>query len=201
MQTWDPHPARVLPMESDATLGGLVGRYLLPRTRIEATRSAGGVQGRLVDAAGRPVAGAHIRVQAIGADPSRPLPVRTVSGIVPPNARFAILGMRVNTECDCDGANDLFVGDLTYLETAGGSARQSYSMPAEAARLQAGAKGSAVDPVGCHRRPARGPSCRSAEPEVWLQFAAIPGELPAPISSTVRRLARWEIPACSAPSC
>ena len=48
MQTWDPHPARVLPMESDATLGGLLGRYLLPRTRIEATRSAGGVQGRLV---------------------------------------------------------------------------------------------------------------------------------------------------------
>lgn len=144
MQTWDPHPARVLPIESATTLGGLVGQYILPRTRFEATRSAGGVHGRLVDAAGRPVVGAHIRVQAIGADPSRPLPVRTVSGSVPPNARFAILGMRVNTECVCDGANDLFVGDLTYRETAGGNARQSYDMPAAAARLQAGAKGGAV---------------------------------------------------------
>ena len=155
MQTWDLHPARALPIESDATLGGLVGQYLLPRTRIEATRSASGVQGRLVDAAGRPVVGAQIRVRAIGADPSRPLPVRTVSGIVPPNARFAVLGMRVNTECACDGANDLFVGDLTYAETAGGSARQSYGLPAEAARLQAGAKGGAtIQPVAIGGRPA-----------------------------------------------
>ncbi|HVC60822.1 MAG TPA: hypothetical protein VND19_10730 [Acetobacteraceae bacterium] len=143
-QTWDQHPDHVLPLMSDSSLGGMVSRYLLPKTHIVATRSNAGIQGRLVDAAGRPVAGARVRVQVIGADPSRPLPVRTVSGIVPANARFAILGMRVNTECNCAGANDLMVGKLAYAETAGGDVRQTYDMAAQAPRLQAGSKGGAV---------------------------------------------------------
>jgi hypothetical protein len=41
-------------------------------------------------------------------------------------ARFAVLGLRVNTECFCSGDNDLLFGALCYQETAGGAARYEF---------------------------------------------------------------------------
>ncbi|HEX6440729.1 MAG TPA: hypothetical protein VF007_00980, partial [Stellaceae bacterium] len=36
-----------------------------------------------------------------------------------------ILGLRVNAECFCAGANDLLLGDMTYEESGGGSVKQT----------------------------------------------------------------------------
>jgi hypothetical protein len=138
-QTWDLHPTRVLPVASDATLGSLVGYYLRPKSKLVAARSPTAVNGRLEGAGGEPIAGARILLAVLGSDLSRPPPIRIATGTVPATARSAIIGMRVNTECNCAGNNDLVVGVLTYSETGNGHVRISYDVPAEAQHLQAGA--------------------------------------------------------------
>lgn len=117
IQTWDAHPVRALPVDSDVTLGSLVQYYLRPQTRFVEVRSFAGIQGRLVNSSNEPVKGAQINLQALGVGPSQKPTVKTVEGLVPANARFAIIGLRVNSECNCAGLNDLFIGPISYRES------------------------------------------------------------------------------------
>jgi hypothetical protein len=94
------------------------------------------VQGRLTQVNGQPVPGAQVVIDALGDDPDRPPPLRSTSGTVPPQARFAVLALRLNTECWCSGPNDIVFGPLTYRETAGGSVHYEYR-PEAAPRQQA----------------------------------------------------------------
>jgi hypothetical protein len=103
-----------------------------------AQRSGAAIDGRLAEtASGRPIVGARILLQTIGSEPTRPPPTRTVVGTVPANARFAMLGMRVNTECYCSGANDLMVGDLTYSDSGGVRERTGVPAPPERPQVTA----------------------------------------------------------------
>lgn len=126
--TWSEHPTHVFPETSPGAHSYLVAQYRLPRTRINVVRTAVGVRGRLTQVSGPPVPvpGARIEIDVLGDDPSKPPPIRSVTGIVPPGARFADLGLRMNAECWCSGANDVVFGPLTYRETAGGSAHYEY---------------------------------------------------------------------------
>jgi hypothetical protein len=128
--TWDAHPTHVFPETSDASHSYLIAQYLLPRTHLIAHHSPTGVQGRLTQVSGQPVAGAPIAVDVVGDDPNTPPPIRTISGTVPPDARYAVLGLRVNTECFCSGTNDVMFGPLSYQETAGGSVHYEYRQTA-----------------------------------------------------------------------
>jgi hypothetical protein len=125
-QTWTPRPTQIFPETSESAQSYLVAQYRLPRTHLTAQHSAAGVQGRLTQVNGPAVSGARIAIETLGDDPDRPPPVRSVSGTVPPQARFAILALRVNLECFCSGANDLLLGPLSYQETAGGSGHYEY---------------------------------------------------------------------------
>lgn len=135
-QSWNKYPTRVLPETADTTLGYLVGRYVLPRAKVIAHRTADGISGQLIGPEGLPVPGAKVDLEAVGYDPARPLPLRVVSGVVPAHARYAILGMRVNQECLCAGPNDIVVGALNYTESEGGNIRYTYDLPAAARRRQ-----------------------------------------------------------------
>jgi hypothetical protein len=152
-QTWDAHPTRALPMESDSSVGGMVGYYLRPRTRFVIDRSSNALGGRLVEmASGRPVAGARITLETLGADPKQPPPLRTATGSVPAKARYAILAMRVNSECHCAGSNDLMVGDLTFTESDGITQRYSISAPPPRLPLAVKAAGTVrIDDLGGER--------------------------------------------------
>jgi hypothetical protein len=147
-ETWIDHPRRIFPASSPASHSYLVAQYELPRTHLTATRVAAGVQGRLTQANGRPVSGAQIVIEALGDDPQSPPPMRSSSGTVPPQARFAVLAMRVNSECSCSGPNDIVFGPLTYQETAGGSVHYEYRP--EAAPRQA--TGVAATPIAVANR-------------------------------------------------
>lgn len=125
-QTWTERPTHVFPETSDAAHSYLIAQYLLPRTHLVVQRTATGLEGRLTQANGQPVAGARIAIEVLGDDPNAPPPVRTASGTVPSQARFAVLGLRVNTECSCSGPNDLLLGTLSYRETSGGSVHYVY---------------------------------------------------------------------------
>ena len=123
--SWNKHPSHALPETSPDTMTWLIDQYRLPRTRFEAHREGAGWRVRLIDAAGRPLVGQKVAIARLGVDPSGSPPVRSVSGAVPKEAAAAILGLRVNAECFCAGANDLLLGDMTYEESGGGSVKQT----------------------------------------------------------------------------
>lgn len=139
IESWNENPTRVLPDTVPTTSGFLVARYKLPRTRFDAERVPhGGVAGQLAgllhDAGGKPVANARFTVTALGLGPDQVPAAQTVSGTVPAEARKAILALRINSECLCEGGNDLVFGTFSYAETTGGSVRHTYSHVAEAER-------------------------------------------------------------------
>jgi hypothetical protein len=119
--SWSGHPTHILPITSPTSLTHPILAYLLPRTRITLSRTATGVAGRLADEHGRPVAGAAVAVQAMGADPTQRLPVLRASGTVPANARTALVLLRVNADCNCAGQEDAVIGEASYHESGGGA--------------------------------------------------------------------------------
>lgn len=126
--SWNKYPTHALPETAPDTMTGLINRYRLPRTRFETRRDSQGWRVRLVDGAGRALAGQKVTIARLGLAPDAPPPVRTVSGIVPSDAVGAILGWRVNTECRCAGDNDLLLSDLSYAETDSGTARHALNV-------------------------------------------------------------------------
>ncbi|WP_428534466.1 hypothetical protein [Rhodopila sp.] len=138
VETWDPHPTHVLPETSDATLSHVIARYRLIRTKLVAVRDGAAVSGQLTDQGGSPVPDAKVELQAIGRGRGRVPLVHSVSGTVPAAARFAIIGIRVNSECLCAGPNNLLIGDIRYSESAGGTVVQQYNLPEKVGRRSGG---------------------------------------------------------------
>jgi hypothetical protein len=146
--SWNLFPTRALPETSPEAHTWLLLQYALPRTRFAAQRDGERWRVRLVDAAGHPLAGERVTIEAVGQDPAQPPPLHTASGTVPEEAASAILGWRVNTECLCLGDNDLIVGDLVYREQEGGSVSHVLDLAQTAERRQPGVEIAALGQVG-----------------------------------------------------
>ncbi len=131
IETWDQQPSHVLPITADSTLGYVADKYRNPQPHLIARLTGHTVTGRLADKAGEPLQNASILLESHGAANDLPPAVQSASGVVPRDARFAIIGMRVNTECLCSGANDLLFGDLEYHEN--GHIVQTYKLVRELA--------------------------------------------------------------------
>jgi hypothetical protein len=126
--TWDANPADNLPETSPTAQTWLINRYFRPRSTIQAQFVGLGAQGTLTDMAGNPIPNVTVNGYKPGVDFSQPLPVTTVTGVVPAGAVQAGIVVRVNTECaGCNGLNDLLYGTMQYQETQGGSAQASFS--------------------------------------------------------------------------
>lgn len=132
--SWDKFPTRALPETSPTAHTWLIDQYLLPRTRFEVSHRGGHASARLVDATNHPVTGWPVEISQLGVDPLQPPPERVATGTVPAAARSAILGIRVNTECFCSGANDLVIGDIAYQDNGGASG--TLNLVAEATRTR-----------------------------------------------------------------
>ncbi|MBS0558640.1 MAG: carboxypeptidase regulatory-like domain-containing protein [Proteobacteria bacterium] len=115
-QSWTPWPKRNLPETESGTLTNLIVRYLAAESRLTLAREGNSLAGRLTDAAGKPIAGARIAVQAIGNGRARLGVTETVTGQVPAAAASALFALRINMECRCDGPADVAFGRLTYAE-------------------------------------------------------------------------------------
>lgn len=122
--SWNKYPEDILPIRSDATLGGLVHYYEQQKSTIEARFVPAGVQGALTGGDGRPISDAPITLELIGTDESQPPEIRSALGVVPRRARFAIIGIRINAECYCRGRNNLIMGPIHYSEENGGSVQR-----------------------------------------------------------------------------
>jgi len=148
MQSWEAFPTHALPESSDAAHTYLIARYLMPRTGIVAARARAAVRGVLVDERGRAVAGAHVAMEAPYFNKTLPLPTIEVSGTVPAKAKTAIMGIRINCECLCDGQSDLLVGKFDYHESGSGSVTQTLDYPAEIQRAKPASVKSEIVTIG-----------------------------------------------------
>ncbi len=136
-QSWNKFPTHALPETSPSAHTWLIARYILPRTHFAFHRQGNDVEGRLLATDGHGIANARISIATMGT-PIGELPqARTATGVVPDRARFALLGLRVNIECFCNGLNDLMIGKFTYTEHGAGSKSASFNTASEAARSQA----------------------------------------------------------------
>ena len=101
--SWDPYPAYNMPDTSPTAQTWLINRYPRPRSILQAEFRGRGAKGILTTT------------------DRKPMPVTTVTGTVPSTAVTGLIGIRVNTECGCDGNNNLVIGNIGYQETQGGS--------------------------------------------------------------------------------
>jgi hypothetical protein len=127
--TWGVYPAYNMPETSPTTQTWLIDRYFRKRTMLQVEFVGQGVQGRLTEVDGRPVANARVNAYVPGVDFSRPLPATVVQDIAPANAAFGLIAIRLNAECLCQGVNDVLIGPIQYQETQGGSASFSFQYP------------------------------------------------------------------------
>jgi hypothetical protein len=127
--SWTPNPSHPLPETTPGTLTNLALRYLRPASALTVTQQGNTITGRLTDAEGRSVAGAHVAVTAVDVGARMEPTLRTWSGTVPAGAVGAIIGVRVDSEsaCVCDGAAGAVVGGVHYDEMGTGR-RQTISL-------------------------------------------------------------------------
>jgi hypothetical protein len=133
--TWTRRPTNILPETDPAAFSHIIEVYQRTRVHLRAERGPDAVHGQLLDDHGQPVPHVGLTVRVIGSVPTQPPPEQTATGAVPAQARYALIGMRVNMECNCAGPNDLLVGDFAYTETGGAPGdTQTYSLPLEAVK-------------------------------------------------------------------
>jgi hypothetical protein len=139
--TWEPYPQYVLPEDSDFTLSHVIARYVLPRTRISAEFREEKLIGSLRSLLGAPIANAKIALLVSRPENASAPATQTLSGTVPKNARFAIIGLRVNAECLCSGYNDFVIGDPRYEESGIGHTAYKYALVSRFASRSEGSFG------------------------------------------------------------
>lgn len=115
-ETWDPHPTHVLPETAEGTLSHVMRSYLRSRVFVSIRQHVFGIRGTVDTDHGNPLGHVNVILERMGQDRTKDLPVRAVNGYVPDDARSAIIGIRVNTECFCTGLNDLLIGNIIYAE-------------------------------------------------------------------------------------
>ncbi len=127
--TWTNFPTNDLPETSPTTQTWLINMYQWPRSHIQASFSGQSISGQLTLDGGKPIVGATVTGYVPGVNWSAPMPVVSSIGVVPSNAVAALIGVRLNVECRCNGPNDVLLGPITYQETANGSLQGGLTIP------------------------------------------------------------------------
>jgi hypothetical protein len=126
LQTWMLEPAHFLPETSDATMTHLVLRYARKRSKIEGSIVKGQFSGSLTDVKGQPIPNAAVSILARQDGLTGELSSHKLSGLVPANAASAIVVLRINSECNCDGDADIGLGQIHYQDKGGKAATRVF---------------------------------------------------------------------------
>ena len=123
LQSWNPHPERLLPESDPTTFTGLINRYLRDRTALTLEGEPGSLAltGALTDSQGAPLAGEIVELSLTPLAGPGLITEYTMSGTVPQGTVQADVGYRVNTECDCSGPSKFTLYEVRYAEVAGGA--------------------------------------------------------------------------------
>ncbi len=134
--SWSQYPLYNMPDTSPTAQTWLINRYPRPRSGLQAQFVGLGLRGKLTTINGKPIANATVNGFKPGVDFAKPLPVTVVHGTVPADAVRALIGVRINVECGCDGINDVLFGGLGYQETSGGSSGYVYNFTKASQKIQ-----------------------------------------------------------------
>lgn len=118
-QSWNDKPDYVLPETKRGTFTWLINRYFRPRTKLSLEISDSGATGKLTNARGGALSGRPVELKATPLDGSGSYFDYTLSRTVSAGARTAVVGYRVNTECDCSGPADFTLYESRYQEPGG----------------------------------------------------------------------------------
>lgn len=120
-QSWVRHPSHLLPDTDPGAFTYLIRRYFRPRTHFEARQTGNTIAGRLVEGTDKAAGQAQFEISG-KADSGRGIAtVAMLRGVVPAGAKTGVLGLRINTECNCSGPADVAIGTLHYREIGAGS--------------------------------------------------------------------------------
>ena len=115
LQTWNAQPDRALPETRPGTMTSLIDRYLAAETIITARRTGHGFAGRLATYDG-PVGNTGLRAYAIDDGSLAITTTASLRSSVPAGAASALVGLRINTECGCDGPVNIWLGPAAYVD-------------------------------------------------------------------------------------
>jgi len=120
-QSWHMYPHYLLPESDPSKFTYLINRYFDTRTklnlRIETTSSSREIVGNLTDIFDAPLSGAPIELLVRPLEGAGVLAEYVITSTVPENAREAIVGFRVNTECGgCNGNSEFNLYQVRYYE-------------------------------------------------------------------------------------
>jgi hypothetical protein len=124
LQTWMPQPVHMLPETDPGAMTYLVNRYIASPTRIALQRTGASIAGRLTDGAGNSIGQATVRVLAVANAKTIIMAVRKLTGLVPPGAATAVIGVRINVECGCSGPANVAIGRVVYHDDRSGQTVQ-----------------------------------------------------------------------------
>lgn len=109
----------------------LIDRYLAAETILAAHRTGHGFAGRLATYVG-PVGDAGLRAYAIDDGSLAITTTASLENSVPAGAVNALVGLRINTECACDGPVNLWLGEAAYVDATSHRSSVRSLMPAYA---------------------------------------------------------------------
>ncbi|PZR93434.1 MAG: hypothetical protein DLM68_00915 [Hyphomicrobiales bacterium] len=115
LQSWNPQPLDALPETQPGTMTYVVDRYAAAETVINATETNGGFTGTLTSQ-GTPVAGAKIFAYAVDDGTLNITTTASFINTVPFGAATALVGSRINTECNCNGPANVLLGSALYVD-------------------------------------------------------------------------------------
>lgn len=122
-QSWHDKPDHLLPDTDPDSFTSLLLRYARSRTAFDVkVRSIGDtvrIAGKLVASGGRPVARRRVDLSVTPLSGLGPRATYSVTGTVPQDAKKAVVGVRVNTECGCSGPSNVRLYGASYQEGAG----------------------------------------------------------------------------------
>jgi hypothetical protein len=124
LQTWMLHPTHMLPEDQPGTMTNLVLRYGRTRPHLVLARDGQALSGHLSGEDGRPLPDMPVSLSVVEPDAADHPSERTISGVVPGGASFAVAALRINIECDCKGAGELAYGAPSYQDAGGARAAE-----------------------------------------------------------------------------
>jgi len=119
IQTWNLQPDHVLPETTYGTMTNLVDRYFAQPSRLIVTSYQGAqmnLSGRLAGATNDlPITNANVEITALDNGNAQSFEeTRNFKGSVPSGATYAVLGLRLDTECNCTAPAEVTLGTIHY---------------------------------------------------------------------------------------
>ncbi len=114
-ESWHPQPLYALPETKPGTMTYLVDRYIAAETVINAIRTSTGLKGAL-SSKGKSVPGVQLFAYAVDDGVFNIATTPSLTNTVSSGATYALIAVRINTECECNAPANIWLGPTKYID-------------------------------------------------------------------------------------